>query len=92
MSLTSAHRPWAGFTQTAEADGAFYVYADASHLGCDSMQLCLTWLDELGVTATPGIDFDLARGDHFVRFSYAGSPHAIEKACALLAEWTGRHA
>jgi crotonobetainyl-CoA:carnitine CoA-transferase CaiB-like acyl-CoA transferase len=31
------------------------------------------WLHELGVAATSGIDFDLARGHEYVRFSYAGA-------------------
>ena len=66
----------AGIDRIADADGAFYVYADVSHLtadiGIDSLTLCHRWLDEIGVASTPGIDFDLGRGDRFVRFSYAG--------------------
>jgi aspartate/methionine/tyrosine aminotransferase len=81
----------AGLTETAAADGAFYVYADVSHLGRDSLSLCRQWLDDTGVTATPGIDFDLGRGNDFVRFSYAGSAKAIEAACAEMADWTARH-
>jgi aspartate/methionine/tyrosine aminotransferase len=77
----------AGLADTAEADGAFYVYADVAHLGDDSMALCHRWLDELGVSCTPGIDFDLARGHHFVRFSYAGDASDITLACERLAEW-----
>jgi aspartate/methionine/tyrosine aminotransferase len=85
----------AGFEQLAEADGAFYVYADVRHLvgpgrAADSLGLCHQWLDELGVTATPGIDFDLARGDRFVRFSYAGRPADIAAACTRLVEWNDR--
>ena len=71
----------AGLTDTAAADGAFYVYADVSHLHDDSMTLCRTWLDELGVATEPGVDFDLARGHHFVRFSYAGRGDDIAEAC-----------
>ena len=52
----------AGLTDRAAADGAFYVYADVSHLAADSLELCRRWLDEAGVAATPGIDFDLVRG------------------------------
>jgi aspartate/methionine/tyrosine aminotransferase len=77
----------AGLTDTAAADGAFYVYADVSHLCTDSMVLCRTWLDELGVAATPGVDFDLARGHRFVRFSYAGAAADIAEACRRIAEW-----
>ncbi|MGB8860200.1 MAG: aminotransferase class I/II-fold pyridoxal phosphate-dependent enzyme, partial [Ilumatobacteraceae bacterium] len=81
----------AGITRIAEADGAFYVYADvtgfAQEAG-DSMALCIQWLAELGVAATPGLDFDLARGQHFVRFSYAGNAGDIAEACDRLQQWT----
>jgi aspartate/methionine/tyrosine aminotransferase len=80
-----------GFDGSADADGAFYVYADATSLtaaaGVDSMGLCRRWLDELGVAVTPGIDFDLSRGERFVRFSYAGDAASITRACELLAGW-----
>ncbi|MGD9701619.1 MAG: pyridoxal phosphate-dependent aminotransferase [Acidimicrobiia bacterium] len=77
----------AGLTDTAAADGAFYVYADISHLHDDSLVLCRTWLDELGVACSPGIDFDLARGNRFVRFSYAGRHEDIAEACERIAGW-----
>jgi aspartate/methionine/tyrosine aminotransferase len=35
-------------------------------------------LDEVGVAATPGIDFDRLNGNRFVRFSYAGTPATID--------------
>lgn len=77
----------AGLHDIAAADGAFYVYADVSHLADDSMQLCHRWLDELGLATTPGLDFDLTRGHRFVRFSYAGRPDHVSRACELLAGW-----
>jgi aspartate/methionine/tyrosine aminotransferase len=77
----------AGFTNTAAADGAFYVYADIGHLGVESPALCRRWLDELGLAASPGIDFDLARGTQFVRFSYAGRADDLARACELLQRW-----
>ena len=46
------------------------------------MQLCRRWLEEAGVATTPGLDFDLARGRRFVRFSYAAPSEAIVEACA----------
>lgn len=92
----------AGITEVAEADGAFYVYADLGatrdgahgRLGAlldtgGSMAVCRTWLDELGIAATPGIDFDLGRGERFVRFSYAGRTDTIAEACDLLGGWMG---
>jgi aspartate/methionine/tyrosine aminotransferase len=78
----------AGINQAADADGAFYVYADVAHLGDDSMELCHRWLVELGVASTPGLDFDTVRGHRSVRFSYAGSADDIAQACTRLAEWT----
>lgn len=82
----------AGITKIADADGAFYVYADVSELlerhgVTDSMALARTWLDEIGVACTPGLDFDLTRGGRFVRFSYAGDATHIAEACTRLAEW-----
>ena len=77
----------AGINDFADADGAFYVYADISHLAADSRVICERWLDELGVATTPGIDFDLQRGQRYVRFSYAGTRRHIEQACELLGQW-----
>jgi aspartate/methionine/tyrosine aminotransferase len=82
----------AGFDRIAAADGAFYVYADASHITsqptvASTSALCRRWLHELGVATTPGLDFDLARGERFVRFSYAGPTADIAEGCALLGGW-----
>ena len=78
----------AGLTDRAAADGAFYVYADVSHLTDDSRLLCRRWLEDIGVTTGPGIDFDLARGHRFVRFSYSGHADDIVEGCRRLADWT----
>jgi aspartate/methionine/tyrosine aminotransferase len=51
------------------------------------MDLCRRWLAETGVATTPGVDFDLARGHHFVRFSYSGRGGDISEACTRLASW-----
>lgn len=77
----------AGITALARPDGAFYLYADVAHLTNDSVALCDRWLDELGLATTPGLDFDLQRGSHFVRFSYAGRREHVMKAGELLAGW-----
>jgi aspartate/methionine/tyrosine aminotransferase len=82
----------AGITEIAPADGAFYVYAHVPHLttglGIDSLALTARWLHELGVAATSGVDFDLARGHEYVRFSYAGATSDMAEACDLIAGWT----
>ncbi len=79
--------PAAGIDRLAPADGAFYVYANVEHLTDDSPHLCRRWLDEIGVAATPGIDFDPTRGHRFVRFSFAGSPSDMRRAVDLLGRW-----
>jgi aspartate/methionine/tyrosine aminotransferase len=79
--------PKAGFSRLAPADGAFYLYADVSHLTDDSSAFTRRMLDEAGVAATPGIDFDPVRGGHFLRFSYAGTTAAMAEAAKRLRGW-----
>lgn len=80
--------PAAGIDRLAPADGAFYVWAQTDHLADDSQVLCARWLDELGVAATPGIDFDPVEGHRFVRFSFAGAEDDIVEAVGRLGAWT----
>ena len=77
----------AGLTRLAPAEGAFYVYADISDVATSSSQLCADWLRELGIAATPGIDFDPFHGEHFVRFSFCGGTDTIERGVELLNTW-----
>ncbi|MNT88074.1 aspartate aminotransferase [compost metagenome] len=49
------------------------------------MSFCETLLDQVGVAATPGIDFDRAGGNRYVRFSYAGRRQTIEQALERMA-------
>jgi len=73
--------PAAGFEKLSPAEGAFYIFADVSARTDDSAALCARMLDEAGVAASPGIDFDITRGCRFVRFSYCG-PEADMRAAA----------
>lgn len=84
----------AGLGQIAPADGAFYVYADLR--GADlrgvtasSTAFCDRLLREAGVAATPGIDFDQARGEGFVRFCFAGSEDDMREAVRRILAWRG---
>lgn len=79
--------PQLGIDRLAPADGAFYVYADIGHLTDDSMAWCRRLLAETGVATAPGIDFDTAGGDHFVRFSFAGRPEEMTEALDRLQAW-----
>jgi aspartate/methionine/tyrosine aminotransferase len=76
-----------GFDIGAASDGAFYAYAGISSFSNDSMSFCETMLDQAGVAATPGIDFDRAGGSHYVRFSYAGRRDRIEMALERMARF-----
>ncbi len=81
--------PRAGFERLAPADGAFYIYADVSQLTNDSAAFCSRMLREADVAATPGVDFDPERGNHFVRFSFAGTHEEIAQASDRLIKWQG---
>ena len=50
--------PRAGFDSFLPVDGAFYLYADVSRFCDDSFAFACRMLEEAGVAATPGIDFD----------------------------------
>lgn len=77
----------AGLGEMAPADGAFYIYADVSHLTADSREFAARALAEAGVAITPGIDFDPVNGHRYVRLCYSG-PHArMAQGAARLAEW-----
>jgi len=77
----------AGWTKTAPADGAFYVYADVSEFTEDSRAFCADILDQVGVAITPGLDFDKLRGHGTVRLSYARSTADIEEGVARLIQY-----
>ena len=80
--------PAAGFKEMAPADGAFYIYAHIAHWTDDSLDFCRRMLDETGVAATPGVDFDPLDGRHFMRFSFAGSTEDMIEAAKRLKAWT----
>jgi aspartate/methionine/tyrosine aminotransferase len=44
-------------------------------------------LREAGVAATPGPDFDHARGHRYMRFSFAGTEADIAEGIDRLAHW-----
>lgn len=79
--------PKAGFRDFAPPDGAFYLYCDVGHMTNDSAEFCRRMLDEAGVAATPGKDFDPARGHRTLRFSFAGTMDDMREAAARLRAW-----
>ena len=65
--------PRIGMTELLPCDGAFYAYADISRITNDSMGFCKRLLEEQGIAAAPGPDFDPVRGHKFMRLSFAGT-------------------
>lgn len=79
--------PRMGLGRIAPPDGAFYIYADASDFGDDSMALCEQLLRDTGVCTAPGLDFDPVNGRRFIRFSFAVSTPLVEEAVRRMTPW-----
>ncbi len=82
--------PKAGLDKFLPVDGAFYLYADVSRFSNDSLDFAKRMLNEAGVAATPGIDFDPVNGRHFLRFCYAGSTAEMHDAVERIGNWLKR--
>jgi aspartate/methionine/tyrosine aminotransferase len=67
--------------------GAFYVYANISRWGMDSMKFVERVLTEAKVAVTPGYDFGTNRAGEHVRFSYATEVGRLEVGCRRLESW-----
>jgi len=91
-SLLLRQLPRIGLPLFAPPDGAFYIYADVSHLTTDSVRFCTDMLEEIGVAVTPGVDFDRARGASTLRISYAGPPEEVALGVERLSAWLSRSA
>ncbi|HTQ82251.1 MAG TPA: aminotransferase class I/II-fold pyridoxal phosphate-dependent enzyme [Pseudolabrys sp.] len=82
--------PRAGLDKFLPVDGAFYLYADISRFSSDSLDFAKRMLEEAGVAATPGIDFDPVNGHNFLRFCYAGSAAQMHEAVERIGGWLKR--
>lgn len=81
--------PEIGFRDIAPIDGAFYAYAGIPDGFQDASELARRILTEAHVAVTPGIDFDTARGERFLRLSYAGDPVAVREAVNRMRTFLG---
>ncbi|MGO4571798.1 pyridoxal phosphate-dependent aminotransferase [Microvirga sp. 2TAF3] len=79
--------PRLGITEMHPVDGAFYIYADIARFTNDSIGFSRRMLEEAGVAATPGLDFDPIEGSHYLRLSFAGSENDCRETVARLATW-----
>jgi aspartate/methionine/tyrosine aminotransferase len=81
--------PRIGITEMHPVDGAFYVYADIARFTNDSLDFCKRMLDEAGIAATPGLDFDPVEGAHHMRLSFAGTEEDCREGMRRLKAWLG---
>jgi aspartate/methionine/tyrosine aminotransferase len=79
--------PRAGLDSFLPVDGAFYLYADISRFSTDSFGFATRMLEEAGVAATPGVDFDPLRGRSFLRLCYAGARADMQEAVERIGNW-----
>lgn len=79
--------PKIGIADIHPADGAFYIYADLGRFTEDSAAFCKHMLEEAGVAATTGLDFDRQGGRRTMRLSFAGSHEDMREAVARLGNW-----
>ena len=83
-ALLLAELPKAGLERIVPADGAFYLYVDVGEFTSDSVAFTKEMLADIGVAATPGVDFDAERGSRYVRFCYAGTTADMAEAARRL--------
>jgi len=79
--------PGVGLDKFLPVDGAFYLYADVSKFTNDSFDFAKRMLEQAGVAATPGVDFDPFEGSKFIRFCYAGSAAEMKEAVERIGRW-----
>jgi aspartate/methionine/tyrosine aminotransferase len=79
--------PEAGLNSFLPADGAFYLYTDVSRFSNDSLNFTKRMLEDAGVAATPGVDFDPHRGGNFLRLCYAGARDDMREAVERIGNW-----
>jgi aspartate/methionine/tyrosine aminotransferase len=82
--------PRASLKRFPPMDGAFYLYADVSHLCDDSFAFASRMLQETGVAVTPGADFDRMNGRRFIRLCYAGAAAEVAEAVERIGGWLRR--
>lgn len=71
--------------------GAFYAFPDISATGFSARELQDRWLEELGVATIAGSSFG-ARGEGFIRLSFASSLDNLREAVRRLQPWLQCHA
>jgi aspartate/methionine/tyrosine aminotransferase len=73
-----------GFGVPVMPGGGFFVYADCSRFGPDSLAFCRDVLEATGVAITPGMDFGVHRAQAHARFAYTIAREKLEEGIARL--------
>lgn len=70
-------------------EGAYYVLADITRLGCDnSRDASMKLLEDAGIASIPGSAFFRdPRGERLARFCFARDDETLERACEMLRSW-----
>jgi (5-formylfuran-3-yl)methyl phosphate transaminase len=79
-----------GLGVQVEPTGAFYILANAQHLGRNSLNLAFDILEKARIGVAPGIDFG-SNAEGFLRFSYANSLENLAEGMMRLQEYIARH-
>ncbi|MGF6757348.1 pyridoxal phosphate-dependent aminotransferase [Paraburkholderia sp. GAS42] len=83
-----------GFSVPVMPDGAFYVYADCTHVAHpaagNSAALTSAMLHDAGVVLVPGMDFGSHAPHAYIRLSYATAYAKLEEAVERLRGFFGR--
>ena len=79
-----------GFKVTARPEGAFYLYCDCSALTKDSFTFARELLEQVGIAATPGLDFGNNAPERHIRFAYTTNLDRLDEAAARLRRYLGR--
>ena len=79
-----------GFKVTARPEGAFYLYCDCSALTTDSFTFARELLEQVGIAATPGLDFGSNAPERHIRFAYTTNLDRLAEAAERLRRYLGR--
>lgn len=79
-----------GINVPVAPDGAFYIFADVSKWGMDSLEFSSKMLQEIGVASVPGLDFGPAHAKDYVRFSYATSLDRLNEAIGRIENYLNK--
>lgn len=80
-----------GFHLNANAQGAFYLYADCSALTDDSESFARTLLESTGVAVTPGLDFGNHKPRQHLRFAYTTDIARLDEVVERIRRHIVRH-